>query len=99
MRRAREDPQRAQHDAAPRSHPLTPHASWFSDCAMWTVYGLGIGDIWVWGPNSTGLGLGLVQLTLKVVFPSRPKRYEEQRNFLAKESCSDVDDDGGASLP
>ena len=58
---------------------------------MWTIYGLGIGDVWVWGPNSTGLGLGLVQLALKVLFPSRPKRHEEQGPLFRKDACSDDD--------
>ena len=57
-------------------------------CAQWTIYGLGIGDVWVWGPNATGLGLGLVQLGLKLIFPSK-RRHEEQRNLCAKEACSD----------
>ena len=66
-----------------------------TNCAMWTIYGLGIGDIWVWGPNSTGLMLGLVQLGLKLVFPSGPRKAEEQRMFF-KEATSDrgSDDDG-----
>ena len=66
-----------------------------TNCLMWTIYGFSIGDVWVWGPNSTGLGLGVVQLTLKLVFPSRARRHEEQRNLCKKESCSDrgSDDD------
>ena len=38
---------------------------------LWTVYGLAVKDLFVWGPNAAGLGLGLIQLFLKVVFPSR----------------------------
>ena len=38
--------------------------------ALWTAYGLfGIGDVYVWGPNATGLGLALLMLALKLVFP------------------------------
>ena len=35
---------------------------------MWTVYGLAIGDVWVYGPNGTGLGLGLIQLASIPIF-------------------------------
>lgn len=69
--------------------PLT--AATCSNCAMWTIYGLGIGDIWVWGPNATGLALGLVQLALKLLFPSHVQRSEEQRNLCRKETGSDDD--------
>ena len=69
--------------------PLT--AAQCTNCAMWTVYGLGIGDIWVWGPNSTGLALGLVQLALKLIFPSRPIQRQEQRQLCRKEGGSDED--------
>jgi hypothetical protein len=31
---------------------------------MWTVYGLSIGDVWVYGPNGTGLALGTLPLPL-----------------------------------
>ncbi|KAL3923339.1 MAG: hypothetical protein SGPRY_004248 [Prymnesium sp.] len=48
--------------------PLT--AAQVINCATWTMYGFAISDIWVWGPNSTGLLLGIVQLLLKLVFPS-----------------------------
>ena len=38
---------------------------------LWSVYGFfGAKDVFVWGPNVTGLGLGLLQLLLKLVFPS-----------------------------
>ena len=54
---------------------------------MWTVYGLSIGDVWVYGPNGTGLALGLAQLVLKVLYPSFEVR-------VRKDSPSD---DDGAS--
>lgn len=38
---------------------------------LWTVYGLAVHDHFVWGPNIIGLGLGLIQLTLKILFPSK----------------------------
>eukprot|EP00956_Cyclotella_meneghiniana_P032605 scaffold90301_cov56-Cyclotella_meneghiniana.AAC.2 len=37
--------------------------------ALWSVYGLAIGDRFVYGPNGVGLVFGLVQLLLKVRFP------------------------------
>lgn len=41
------------------------------NCALWTAYGmLAISDVFVWGPNLTGLMLGVAQLALKIVFPS-----------------------------
>ena len=36
---------------------------------LWSVYGLAIGDAFVYGPNVVGLGFGLIQLFLKLVFP------------------------------
>ena len=50
--------------------PLT--LSQVSNCLLWTTYGIfAARDIFVWGPNGTGLVLGLIQLALKLVFPSR----------------------------
>ena len=50
--------------------PLT--ASQVTNCLMWTVYGVfAAKDIFVWGPNGTGLVLGLIQLALKLCFPSK----------------------------
>ena len=37
---------------------------------LWTAYGLAVKDRFVWGPNAVGLGLGLIQLCLKLMFPS-----------------------------
>ena len=43
-----------------------------ANCLMWTVYGVfAAKDVFVWGPNGTGLVLGLVQLALKLLFPSK----------------------------
>ncbi|KAL1526476.1 hypothetical protein AB1Y20_015186 [Prymnesium parvum] len=67
--------------------PLT--AAQVINCATWTIYGFTIGDIWVWGPNSTGLGLGLLQLMLKLSFPSTP--FVETKRLVGK-SCSDDED-------
>lgn len=39
--------------------------------SLWSAYGLAIGDTFVYGPNLTGLGFGLVQLVLKLAFPSK----------------------------
>ena len=56
-------------DASSIFAPAT--AAQCANCGLWTAYGyLGIGDVFVWGPNLTGLALGLVQLALKLVFPS-----------------------------
>ena len=42
------------------------------NCMLWTVYGIAAAhDIFVWGPNLTGLILGLLQLVLKLCYPSR----------------------------
>ncbi len=39
--------------------------------SLWSAYGLAIKDKFVWGPNATGLGFGLIQLLLKLLFPSK----------------------------
>lgn len=50
--------------------PLT--LSQVANCALWTAYGVfAAHDVFVWGPNGTGLVLGLAQLALKVLFPSK----------------------------
>ena len=50
--------------------PLT--ISQVSNCALWTTYGVfAARDIFVWGPNGIGLILGLAQLSLKLLFPSK----------------------------
>ena len=42
-----------------------------ANCALWTTYGwFAVKDVFVWGPNLTGLLLGLAQLALKIAFPS-----------------------------
>jgi len=45
---------------------------------LWTAYGLAVNDYFVWGPNIIGLGLGLIQLALKILYPAkkRPKRVD-----------------------
>ena len=51
-----------------------------------------INDIWVYLPNGTGLGLGLVQLAVKLQLPSHPKPDESSSRLvtsLGKASCSD----------
>jgi len=50
--------------------PLT--AAQCLNCVMWTTYGVfAAKDPFVWGPNGTGLLLGIIQLGLKVSFPSK----------------------------
>mmetsp|Transcript_51842 Transcript_51842/g.155586 ORF Transcript_51842/g.155586 Transcript_51842/m.155586 type:complete len:170 (+) Transcript_51842:579-1088(+) len=39
--------------------------------SLWSVYGLAVKDRFVWGPNVVGLALGLTQLMLKVLFPTK----------------------------
>jgi len=70
--------------------PLT--ATQVTNCAMWTVYGSSIGDIWVWGPNGTGLLLGLVQLALVCVYPSRKVDEAGSETRHLKDVCSDNSD-------
>ncbi len=49
--------------------PLT--AAQCANCLMWSTYGVfAARDIFVWGPNGAGLLLGLLQLGLKMSFPS-----------------------------
>ena len=52
--------------------PLT-----LAQCAntlLWTIYGvMAAKDIFVYGPNAIGLSLGVSQLVLKILFPSKPK--------------------------
>lgn len=42
-----------------------------TNTALWSAYGLAIRDKFVYGPNLTGLGFGLVQLALKLFFPAK----------------------------
>ena len=57
-------------DSASIYAPLT-----LAQCAntlLWTVYGaMAAKDIFVWGPNGIGLALGVVQIVLKALFPSK----------------------------
>ncbi|KAL3932328.1 MAG: hypothetical protein SGBAC_010902 [Bacillariaceae sp.] len=38
--------------------------------SLWTFYGVAVQNSFVWGPNSIALGLGLVQLALKIMYPA-----------------------------
>ena len=59
-----------ERNAASILAPLT--AAQCLNCLMWTTYGvLAAKDPFVWGPNGTGLILGLIQLALKLAFPSK----------------------------
>ena len=42
-----------------------------TNTALWSAYGLAIKDVFVYGPNLTGLGFGIIQLILKIMFPSK----------------------------
>ena len=61
-----------------RQHPLRtsdPNPNPDRRCAntlLWTIYGvMAAKDIFVYGPNAIGLSLGIAQLLLKVIFPSK----------------------------
>ena len=41
-----------------------------TNTALWSAYGLAIREKFVYGPNAVGLGFGLIQLLLKLMFPS-----------------------------
>ena len=60
----------SKRDASSIYAPMT--AAQCINCLLWTVYGLAAAhNIFVWGPNLTGLCLGLMQLALKLCFPSK----------------------------
>jgi solute carrier family 50 protein (sugar transporter) len=46
---------------------------------LWTVYGLAIGDVFIWIPNGCGMCLSATQLTLIALLPSKgkPAAFEE----------------------
>ena len=70
--------------------PLT--ATQCANCFMWTIYGLAIGDWWVYGPNGTGLALGLVQLALKWIYPSDESTARDREVDRLKDVSSDGSD-------
>jgi solute carrier family 50 protein (sugar transporter) len=46
-------------------------AAQLANCMLWSVYGLlMIRDVWVWAPNLAGLTLAIIQLILKLMYPS-----------------------------
>lgn len=49
-------------------------AAQVTNTLLWSIYGLAVSDLFVWGPNAIGLGLGLIQLVLKIIFPSKQTR-------------------------
>jgi len=51
-------------------------AAQVTNTVLWSIYGLAVKDRFVWGPNLIGLVLGLMQLALKLMFPSA-KKIEE----------------------
>lgn len=46
-------------------------AAQVANTSLWSAYGLAIRDRFVWGPNVVGLGLGIIQLILKLCFPNK----------------------------
>ena len=63
----------AERDATSIYAPMT--VAQCVNCMLWTVYGLAAAhNVFVWGPNLTGLVLGLMQLALKLCFPSQSRQ-------------------------
>ena len=61
----------SKRDASSIYAPMT--AAQCVNCMLWTVYGsVAAHNVFVWGPNLIGLLLGLMQLALKLCYPSRP---------------------------
>ena len=49
-----------------------------TNAALWVIYGLfTVENPFIWGPNGAALTLGLAQLALLLVFPSKPLTSEE----------------------
>ena len=61
-------------------------ATQLANCVLWTVYGLIISDVWVWGPNMAGLTLAAIQLILKLKYPSAA-----YHGRVSNEDVEDVD--------
>lgn len=59
-----------------------------SNCALWTVYGVGVGDVWVVSPNVTGLLLGLVQAALLALYPSRARETPDEKEGILEDGSS-----------
>ena len=80
----------ASKDSSSIYGPMT--AAQCTNSALWTVYGFfGAKDVFVWGPNATGFMLGVLQLLLKIVFPSVTKKaLNGLRRNVRLASCSDV---------
>jgi len=73
----------AKRDAESIYAPMT--AAQCVNCALWTVYGLAAAhNVFVWGPNLTGLLLGLAQLVLKVAFPSKAQDQSARTRITAR---------------
>lgn len=56
------------------------------NCGLWTFYGIAVGDIWVWGPNTLGLALGVGQLALRAIYPSGNHEALEMVAFAQSKS-------------
>ncbi|KAG2445336.1 hypothetical protein HYH02_008801 [Chlamydomonas schloesseri] len=41
------------------------------NAALWTTYGVAVGDPYIWAPNGIGLALSVMQIALRLVFPAR----------------------------
>jgi len=77
----------AKRDASPIYAPMT--AAQCINCMLWTVYGfVAAHDVFVWGPNLTGLSLGLMQLALKLCYPSS----SNEKSRLPGRDAEDSDD-------
>ena len=84
----------ATRDASSIYAPMT--AAQCVNCMLWTVYGMSAAhNIFVWGPNLTGLILGLMQLALKSIYPSKQSglaQSDGSRVRIASPENSEMDD-------
>ena len=56
----------------PSTLTLTLTLTRCANTLLWTIYGvMAAKDIFVYGPNAIGLALGIAQLLLKLIFPSK----------------------------
>mmetsp|Transcript_11382 Transcript_11382/g.19961 ORF Transcript_11382/g.19961 Transcript_11382/m.19961 type:complete len:252 (-) Transcript_11382:689-1444(-) len=72
------------------------------NAALWTVYGVAMGDIFIIAPNGIGLVLSLAQLLLVFLFPSRPRPKTPTPNATQHEAAygrvAIIDEEGGSKV-
>ena len=90
----------AEKNAASILAPLT--LCQVTNCLMWTVYGfIAAKDVFVWGPNGTGLILGLNDELLGFILLTIPAVIFSQFFYAQKDegiAAGGEDDDSGLSL-